>query len=247
MPDTIFHRLVTDPLDGRLVERSTTAYRPDAAMSRLLAAFDRLCRGPGCTVPASRCERDHEQSHASGGPTTVANLNHKHGRHHWLKTIGAWKSAMDESRNVTWTTLFGRVYRTRPHDYREYTGNPRQDSPEDNLSAEASEPFDRDYLVYLALASRNPAGDTLVHESDTPDGELAVAVEDHHGPLLLPTLRLEHRRPDGLIVGGPPPRLRHLRDDAPVRRAPSAPSTGAAASTPGHGTATPATEDPCPF
>lgn len=96
-PGSTWHRLVTDPVDGRLRERSIAAYRPDAAMRAQVSARDRSCRGPGCTVPSARCQPDHEQPHAAGGPTAGFNLNDKHGRHHWVKTIQAWASAMDDT------------------------------------------------------------------------------------------------------------------------------------------------------
>ncbi|MFB9733339.1 hypothetical protein ACFFN0_14925, partial [Ornithinimicrobium kibberense] len=51
-PGTTLHRLVIDPLDGRCVERSTTAYQPDAHMRAQARAADGTCRAPGCTRPA---------------------------------------------------------------------------------------------------------------------------------------------------------------------------------------------------
>ncbi|MFB9733338.1 hypothetical protein ACFFN0_14920, partial [Ornithinimicrobium kibberense] len=51
-PGTTLHRLVIDPLDGRCVERSTTAYQPDAHMRAQAHAADGTCRAPGCTRPA---------------------------------------------------------------------------------------------------------------------------------------------------------------------------------------------------
>lgn len=41
---------------------------------------------------------------------------------HALKTEKFWDAEIDASRTVTWTSLFGRHYRTRPHDYRQYLG-----------------------------------------------------------------------------------------------------------------------------
>ncbi|MCE0485260.1 HNH endonuclease signature motif containing protein [Ornithinimicrobium sediminis] len=119
-PGTVLHRLLTDPVDGRVVERSIASYRPDVDMVRQVRAVDRFCRAPGCLVPASRCELDHEEPFGAGGVTSETNLNAKHGAHHQVKTAGWWTSEMDSTRTVTWTTLFGRVYRTRSHDHRQY-------------------------------------------------------------------------------------------------------------------------------
>src|SRR5690606_34989092 len=80
---TTIHRLLTDPVDGRCLERSRRAYRPDKAMLDQLRAADGTCRAPGCTVPAGRSDVDHEHPYdhddpACGGPTSETNLNHKH-------------------------------------------------------------------------------------------------------------------------------------------------------------------------
>ncbi|MDQ3224094.1 MAG: hypothetical protein M3Q75_11585 [Gemmatimonadota bacterium] len=71
-PGTTLHRLLTDPADGRLIERTITAYRPDQAMITQLRATDVFCRAPGCLTPARRCDLDHEHEHSDGGPTTGA-------------------------------------------------------------------------------------------------------------------------------------------------------------------------------
>lgn len=117
--DSVFHRVVTDPLDGRCVERSITAYLPDQAMLDQLRAVDRGCRAPGCTTAPGLCQPDHEMPFGQGGATAETNLDLKHGRHHWVKTARLWQSALEAlSRKVTWTTLLGQVYATGPYDYR---------------------------------------------------------------------------------------------------------------------------------
>lgn len=121
---TTIHRLLTDPVDGRCVERTRRAYRPDQAMLDQLRAADGTCRAPGCTIPSSRSDLDHERPYdhddpTRGGPTSETNLNHKHRYHHWAKTERLWSTAMDAlTRRVTWTSLFGQCYRTSPKDYR---------------------------------------------------------------------------------------------------------------------------------
>lgn len=117
---TVLHRLLVDPSDGRCLERSLTSYRPDARMRRQLAASDVTCRAPGCTAPARDDDLDHVTGYLLGGPTAEGNLQHLDRAHHALKTEKFWDAEIDASRNVTWTTFFGRIYRTRPHDYRQY-------------------------------------------------------------------------------------------------------------------------------
>lgn len=89
-------------------------------------------------MPAGRSDVDHEHPYdhddpACGGPTSETNLNHKHRYHHWAKTEHLWTTAMDAlSRKVTWTSLFGRCYRTSPKDYRPLAGTSpgRRQEPE---------------------------------------------------------------------------------------------------------------------
>ncbi|WP_299517825.1 hypothetical protein [uncultured Serinicoccus sp.] len=59
MPDTTLSRLLCDPADGRLVERTLTTYRPDADMRRQVLAADVHSRAPGTQHPGTTCELDH--------------------------------------------------------------------------------------------------------------------------------------------------------------------------------------------
>lgn len=64
---SVWRRLVTDPLDGTALELSTGRYRPTRAMAEQVAALDAMCQAPGCTVPADRCDVDHEVPWPAGG------------------------------------------------------------------------------------------------------------------------------------------------------------------------------------
>ncbi|CAN5584390.1 hypothetical protein BH23ACT6_BH23ACT6_21480 [soil metagenome] len=166
-PGAVLHRLLTDPADGRLVERTTTAYRPDAAMRAQVRALDRSCRAPGCTMPAHRCELDHETPFGTpGGVTSETNLNPKHARHHQLKTEQFWTSVMDETRAVTWTTLFSRMYTTYAHDYREYDSGSAANIAQ---VATADDPDLRDQLIYAALSTREGQDSWLQAMDDDPE------------------------------------------------------------------------------
>jgi hypothetical protein len=210
----VLHRLVTDPLDGRLVERSVKSYRPDRAMAQQVAAADRHCRAPACLVPAARCERDHEDPFVdgrAGGKTSEANLNLKHGRHHQLKTWQVWSTTMDESRNVTWQTLFGRCYPTRPHDYRQYgddwLGRARRESMSqiraEAMAQVAADPDWRDRAIYAALSHRD-GGDWLAGDDDHAENALALGADTAYLDPDVP-IRLRHRLPGGIRRNGPPP------------------------------------------
>lgn len=150
-PGTTLHRLVVDPLDGRLVERTISTYRPDTDMRRQVVAADVFSRAPGSRLGAHAGELDHVTPYGwAGGPTSETNLALLAKRPHQFKTDGAWHAAINDRRDVTFTSVLGQVTTTRVHDYRTYL---RQRHPDD-LEAR------RDLagrLVYAALAARPAA------------------------------------------------------------------------------------------
>ncbi len=217
LPGSTWHRLLTDPVTGHAIERSSQAYRPDKAMVEHVRAVDRFCRAPGCLIPTHRCELDHEQPYGTpGGVTSVANLNAKHPRHHQLKTEQFWASVMDETRQVTWTTLFNRVYTTQAHDHRQYgpaasqgdemaghgAGLPQDAPPADAQGPQMADPLSvedpdmRDQLIYAALCSRTGHDRWLEALDDNPEHPDSSYIG-------LP-LGVFHRR-NGRRRNGPPP------------------------------------------
>lgn len=82
-----------------------------AAMARLVRARDRVCRFPGCRVPASRCDIDHTRAWP-GGPTHPRNLACLCRTHHRLKQSRRWRVARHGPEGLTWTTPTGHT-RTR--------------------------------------------------------------------------------------------------------------------------------------
>ncbi|MFC6420213.1 hypothetical protein [Ornithinimicrobium tianjinense] len=124
-PGTTLHRLVTDPLDGRLVERSIATYRPDTDMRRQVIAADQLSRAPGPRTGAHAGELDHVTPYGwAGGSTSELNLALLAKRPHRFKTEGLWHLSLDTRRDLTVTTLLGQVVTTRTHDYRTYLHGP---------------------------------------------------------------------------------------------------------------------------
>ena len=116
-----WRRLVTDPLDGTAVELSSKAYRPGPRLRRAVRARDRVCRAPGCTVPAGHSDIDHDHDYHDGGATDLGNTTAKHRRHHNHKTSRQWRTDRDTSDPagpVMWTTATGRTYSSHPYDYR---------------------------------------------------------------------------------------------------------------------------------
>ena len=113
-----WHRLAVDADTGRAISLETKAYRPTAAMREHVEAVDGTCRAPGCTVPASRCDLDHDIPWPHG-PTDVSNLTSKHRPHHNAHTHGHWRVGRDGADTVRWRTKAGRTYETKPKDWLE--------------------------------------------------------------------------------------------------------------------------------
>ncbi len=113
-----WHRLAVDADTGGAISLETEAYRPTAAMRAHVEAVDGTCRAPGCTVPASRCDLDHDIPWPHG-PTDVGNLTSKHRPHHNAHTHGHWRVARDRTGSVRWRTKAGRTYETKPQDWLE--------------------------------------------------------------------------------------------------------------------------------
>ena len=134
---SVWRRLVTDPVDGTALGLSTGRYRPTAQMAEQVAALDAMCRAPGCTVPADRCDIDHERPWP-GGDTSVPNLRLRHRRHHNHKTRGTWRAESTVGGRTRWVTVGGREYLTRRHVYDDPLARPV--SPEDMLAAGADPP-----------------------------------------------------------------------------------------------------------
>ena len=123
--DATWRRLLTDPLDGTLVERSTRAYRPGRVLGGHVSARDQTCTFPGCVRPAASCELDHVEpwreapaaAAASGDPpqTRADNLQPLCKGHHDLKTKGLWKARRSvPDGGVEWTSHLGVRYLVRP-------------------------------------------------------------------------------------------------------------------------------------
>ncbi|WP_161937876.1 hypothetical protein [Serinicoccus chungangensis] len=225
-PGTTLTRLLVDPADGRLIERSISSYRPDAAMRRQVVAADVYSRAPGSRSPALACELDHEQAWGpDGGATSEANLVLKDVRSHQLKTEGWWSSALGPRRDVRWETLLGQVEQTRGHDYRQYLPSRRAvadaappdgpsdtsetsvlrgpAAPEGEHSADADVTITQDddldlacRALYAALAHRGVAA--LLADPDDAEGAT------DHDPRLSGWITLAHRGRDGRRLGGPP-------------------------------------------
>lgn len=111
---TSFHRILTDPIAGTVVDVDRRSYRVPADLKRLLAVRDVRCRFPGCGTPAKRCDLDHSVDWAHGGPTSARNLAHVSERHHTLKHRSKWRMQHHPDGRITWTSPTGHTSTSDP-------------------------------------------------------------------------------------------------------------------------------------
>ena len=106
---TWWRRMVTDPVDGHLLDYGRLTYLP-ARLRRYVLARDGGCRTPFCTDTA-RLQMDHADEFPDG-PSTTANCGTHSTLCHQLKTNGY--ADITDSRadgSYVWTTLWGQRFR----------------------------------------------------------------------------------------------------------------------------------------
>lgn len=102
---------LSDP-DRRL---DSAAYRPSAALTRLVKERDGRCRFPGCTISVRYCDLDHVRPWPTG-PTSEVNLLALCRRHHRIKQAPGWRVRLGPGAVATWTDPTGRDHITYPLD-----------------------------------------------------------------------------------------------------------------------------------
>jgi hypothetical protein len=83
--------------------------RPDAAMRRQLTAVVGQCIFPGCRMPATQSDIDHNQPYSEGGLTDLANLGPACRHDHGLRQRG-WKLERTGPWTWRWTSPLGIAY-----------------------------------------------------------------------------------------------------------------------------------------
>ncbi|USQ77311.1 HNH endonuclease signature motif containing protein [Ornithinimicrobium cryptoxanthini] len=214
-PGSVMHRLVTDPLSGRCLERSTKSYPFTAAMKAQIAFADRMCRAPGCTVPAAASQFDHVTEHGTaGGHTCEANGALAHPSHHDQKTKKYLDVVINHRREMTWETLLGKIYRTKAHDYTQYSTMLSEAVDQVNNAAEDDRGEAIDLAIYQALSYR-PGRTRLTAGEDEPFGEDQFLAWDQ--------IRLTRRDArTGRILNGPTPDTVTAERDRHTRATPRA-------------------------
>ncbi len=87
--------------NGQILGTTAPTATIPAAVRTAVAARDRGCRFPGCTMPITHCDLHHVQGREAGGPTTCDNLVAVCRRHHTAITNRAWTLTMDDHGTVT--------------------------------------------------------------------------------------------------------------------------------------------------
>ncbi|MCW3493119.1 HNH endonuclease signature motif containing protein [Microbacterium sp. SSM24] len=114
--DPSWMRVLTHPETGIVLSVGRTQYRPPAPLRRLIRWRAERCMAPGCTIPAHRCEIDHNIAWEHGGHTALTNHAPLCTGHHTLKHHGGWivEHLPDRGGALQWTSPTGRQYIVTP-------------------------------------------------------------------------------------------------------------------------------------
>jgi len=183
---------------GRCLERSTKAYPFTPAMKTQIAFADGMCRAPYCTKPAAASQFDHVTEFGTpGGHTCEANGALAHQPHHDQKTKEYLDVVINHRREMTWETLLGKIYRTKAHDYTQYSTMLTEATEQVLAAAEQDRGEAIDLAIYQALSYR-PGRPRLTAGEDEPYGDETFPAWD--------TIRLTRRNPTtGRKINGPNP------------------------------------------
>ena len=109
-------RVLTHPETGIVLSVGRDRYRPPPELRRLVKWRAETCMAPGCNIPASRCEVDHNVAWEDGGTTALENLCPFCKGHHIVKHHGDWTVEQIEGSGgaILWTSPSGRQYRVEP-------------------------------------------------------------------------------------------------------------------------------------
>jgi hypothetical protein len=114
--DSRWTRVLTHPETGIVLSVGRDRYQPPAALQRLVRWRAERCMAPGCSMPASRCEIDHQIRWADQGQTSLDNTLPFCKGHHLIKDNTHWRVHQIEGSGgaVVWTSPTGRRYTVHP-------------------------------------------------------------------------------------------------------------------------------------
>ena len=109
-------RVLTHPETGAVLSVGRDLYRTPPSLRRIVCWRADRCMGPGCGMPASRCEIDHTLAWEDGGTTSLDNLAPICRGHHRVKHHGCWqvRQVPGSGGALEWTSPAGRRYVVEP-------------------------------------------------------------------------------------------------------------------------------------
>lgn len=109
-------RILTHPETGMVLSVGRDHYRPPASLRRLVRWRADRCMAPGCGMPASRCQIDHNIAWEEGGTTSLGNLGPFCLGHHIVKHHGRWQVTQIPGSGgaIEWISPTGRRYVVEP-------------------------------------------------------------------------------------------------------------------------------------
>ncbi|TCO48758.1 uncharacterized protein DUF222 [Kribbella antiqua] len=114
--DGTWRRLLTDPVNGIVLEAATTRHDPGALVTETLLARHPVCAWPGCNRTSRDCDRDHTTPFAQSGTTTLTGLAPYCEYHHVIKDTPTWgwTTTSHPDGSITLTTPTGHRHTTVP-------------------------------------------------------------------------------------------------------------------------------------
>ncbi|MFH8251747.1 DUF222 domain-containing protein [Microbacterium sp. B2969] len=109
-------RVLTHPETGIVLSLGRKKYRPPADLRRAVRWRSDTCVGPGCGMPASRCDVDHNIAWQDGGETAIWNHAPLCQGHHTVRHATDWRIEQihDSGGVIRWTSPSGRTYLVEP-------------------------------------------------------------------------------------------------------------------------------------
>jgi hypothetical protein len=109
-------RVLTHPETGMVLSVGRTKYRAPKALEKLAKWRSERCMGPGCGMPASQCQIDHQLAWKDGGCTCLDNNAPLCQAHHTIKHHGGWVVTQipDSGGVIEWISPHGRRYLVEP-------------------------------------------------------------------------------------------------------------------------------------
>jgi len=114
--DAKWMRVLTHPETGMVLSVGRDRYSPPAGLRKLVRWRADRCMAPGCVIPASRCEIDHQIRWTDQGETSLENNTPFCKGHHLIKDNTAWvvRQVPDSGGVIEWTSPTGRRYLVKP-------------------------------------------------------------------------------------------------------------------------------------